>query len=52
LYDYKEDNMIHIGGNDVLKTNELCDLLKQKMALVTPKKYKASYHYFSNGIYQ
>ncbi|XWV26925.1 hypothetical protein QJ857_gp0125 [Tupanvirus soda lake] len=51
LYDYKEDNVIHIGGRDSYDIKELQKNLLELMENVKPKEYTASYHYGSEGGY-
>ncbi|XWV25585.1 putative ORFan [Tupanvirus deep ocean] len=51
LYDYKEDNKIHIGGRESLDTIGLQKVLLELMDNATPKEYTASYHYGSEGGY-
>jgi hypothetical protein len=45
LYDYKEDNQIHIGGHGELNTVSFEVELIKELEGVTPAPYTAQYHY-------
>ncbi len=49
LYDYKEDNEIHIGGHPSLDTVRLGEALVQALTTVVPSPYEARYHYEGSG---
>ncbi len=49
LYDYKEDDEIHIGGDNDLPTDRLIEALTALLKTVEPTPYVAPYHYESRN---
>jgi len=52
LYDYKEDDLIHIGGHENLRIDQLIIYLNMMLKVTEPTPYVAQYHYETNRTYQ
>lgn len=51
LYDYKEDDLIHIGGHENLRIDQLIIYLNMMLKVTEPTPYVAQYHYETNRTY-
>lgn len=49
LYDYKNDDMIHVGGHGDLNVNELSSELVRELKGAPPTPYRARYWYEGGG---